>query len=152
MSEIHKWVKKNYEKMGYDAIYDNENKAIIIEHVPKGSEKSTMQITNVIDNKVVFTTGMNVIVNDVELNNMLESMADVNGKMGSGCFETDPEGSGEKYVCYRSSICMNENDVISFRTFKRHVKMGFDAVEKHINDLIPEPKEQKTESKDKMYG
>jgi len=149
MSEIHKWTKKNYERAGYEPAYDDDNKAIIVEKEEDGTKM--VQITNVVDNTVVFTTGTTVTVNDNELASMLNSIAKVNDKINTGCFETDPNGSGEKYVCYRSSLCVNEYDVVSFKTFKRHVKMGFEAMKRYIKELIPESK-LKTEVQNTMYG
>jgi|GEM_PF-5471119 len=149
MSEIHKWTKKNYEKAGYKPVYDDENKAIIVEKEEEGMK--IMQVTNVVNNTVIFTTGTTVTVNDSELANMLESIAKVNDEINTGCFETDPSGVGEKYVCYRSSLCVDEYDVVSFKTFNRHVTLGFDSVKRHIKDLIPESK-SKTEVKNTMYG
>jgi len=149
MSEIHKWAKKNYERAGYEPAYDDDNEAIIVEKEEEGME--IVQVTNIIDNTVVFTTGTTVTVNDSELANMLEHIAKVNDAISNGCFETDPSGAGEKYVCYRSSFCVNEYDVVSFKTFKRHVKMGFDAMKEHIKELIPESKVP-TNVKNTMYG
>ena len=149
MSEVHKWTKKNYERAGYEPVYDDDNKAIIVEKEEDGTKM--VQITNVVENTVIFTTGMTVTVNDSELANMLNSIAKVNDKINTGCFETDPNGSGEKYVFYRSSLCVNEYDVVSFKTFKRHVKLGFDSVKEHIKELIPEAKIS-TNATNTMYG
>ena len=149
MSEIHKWTKKNYERAGYEPIYDDENKAIIVEREEEGM--NVVQVTNVVDNTVIFTTGTTVAVDHNELMNMLERIAKVNDAMNNGCFETDPNGTGEKYVCYRSSFCVNDNDIVSFKTFKRHVKMGFEAMKRHAKDLIPESKVP-TSVKNTMYG
>ena len=149
MSEIHKWTKKNYERAGYEPVYDDDNKAIIVEKEEEGM--NMMQVTNVVENTVIFTTGTTITVNDNELANMLERIARVNDTISNGCFETDPNGAGEKYVCYRSSFCVNEYDVVSFKTFKRHVKMGFEAVKRHIKELIPEQKDASS-GKNTMYG